>query len=443
MFTPQSPVATTGGVLFNRKEPKNAQGEDVPILNRRLEVRKDVKNAVFNNGKDITSLENRSAWKYRIPSTSVVNKVGDCKIFCCFGWRLTAAQILWLLNLVCFVVHTAMVFVVAYVAWRMKDMKIYGDDNPYLIKIFRVTARWQNETSQTFTFELEDNNYPIDIAWATLSFFLISAVFHFGAVVCGLFEHTWFVYFRQIDDAFCWFRWLEYSGSASLMGMLLGVSVGIREQNTLALIFVSYFVTMWLGLFTELYSRPVITKDKAVYNYPVGRLGFIEQPDYVRNPNALHLISQTHWEGERQVRDEDGKPYTDLNFDYVHAQRKSNYVRRMLPHILGIFPFTAALVVTINHLEYNKWKLEQETDLSMPFFVNAIIYGSYLLFSSFAVVQQVYQYLPPGYYFGSEICYCVLSLTAKLWLGGLMLVNVIGVEMRAEDALGAGALERR
>ena len=65
----------TGGIVFNRKEPRNAAGEIEPILNRRLEVRKDVQNHVFADGKDFTSLGDRHKFKYRIPGDSVVNKV--------------------------------------------------------------------------------------------------------------------------------------------------------------------------------------------------------------------------------------------------------------------------------------------------------------------------------------------------------------------------------
>ena len=430
----------TAGLVFNRRDPRNPAGEIQPILNRRLEQRDGVHNTIFNDGQDFTSLENRHKWKYRIPNDSVVNKTGDCRVGLCFGYRLTAAQWIWCLNFVCFLAHTTMVFVTAYYAWWSKDMSKYAT-NPYDIKIYRISANWTNSTTEGYAFKLEENGWPINIAWATLAFFLISAVFHLFAVVCGLFEHTWFCYWRQMDDAFCWWRWLEYSGSASLMGMLLAISVGIREQNTLALIFMALWTTMMLGWMTELYSRPVITADKANYKTPVGRLGFIESPDYVRNPNALHRLSQRQWEGERPTRDADGKPIALSNFDYLQAQRVSNYVRRMLPHILGIFPFTTVMVVIVYHLEYAKWRLRTETDQRMPWFVDAIIYGSLVLFSSFSMVQVLYQYLPPGFYFGSEICYCVLSLVAKLWLGLLMLFNVIMVESSAEDALGSAALQ--
>lgn len=42
--------------------------------------------------EDDMSIPIDSSEKYRIPYTSVVNKVGDCKLFFCCGWRLTAAQ---------------------------------------------------------------------------------------------------------------------------------------------------------------------------------------------------------------------------------------------------------------------------------------------------------------------------------------------------------------
>jgi hypothetical protein len=192
----RDPQVQTGGVVFNRKDPRNPSGEVQPILNRRLQPRDGVNNYVFNQGKDFTSLGDRHRFKYRIPDTSVVNKVGDCKLFCCLGWRLTAAQWIWILNLICFVAHTTMVFVTAYCAWWSKDMSKYGDDNPYAITIYRVTAKWTNESSQVYEFSMEPNDLPIDIAWSTIAFFLISSTFHLFALVVGLFEHTWFWYWR-------------------------------------------------------------------------------------------------------------------------------------------------------------------------------------------------------------------------------------------------------
>ena len=156
------PSLATGGIVFNRKDPRNPEGEIQPILNRRLEPREDVHNYVFNKGKDFTSIHDRHKWKYRIPADSVVNLVGDCKLGLCFGYRLTAAQWIWVLNLVCFLAHTTMVILTAYFAWWSKDLDKYGDVNPYHIKIYRVSAEWTNATNQAYLFTMEDNGWPID-----------------------------------------------------------------------------------------------------------------------------------------------------------------------------------------------------------------------------------------------------------------------------------------
>ena len=226
------------------------------------------------------------------------------------------------------------------------------------------------------------------------------------------------------------------------------------------------WTTQWLGFLNELYSRPVIHVDKTEYSYPVGRLGFVQKPDYRKNPNALHLISQSQWEGERPLRDNDGKPVA-TSFDYLHAQRVSNFLRRQIPYFLGCFPFMTYIIIIVYHLEYQKWRLREDNDgdLEIPSWVNLALYGTIFLFSSFAFVMPIYQvrfdhfqsthiqnthplllrfvqYLPPSYYWGSEVVYCLLSLSAKLWLGLLILVNVIMNEARAEDLLGASGLQR-
>jgi hypothetical protein len=212
------------------------------------------------------------------------------------------------------------------------------------------------------------------------------------------FRCSWFVYWRQLDDAFSWYRWLEYSGSCSIMGVMLALSVGIREQYLLTCIFMLYFTTMWLGFLTELYSRPAIIADTKNYQWPVGRLGFTGKPDYRNDPTALHLLSQDTWEGDRPIRDPTTGEAIASTAKFTQAQRCSNYFRRLVPHALGWFPFCTALAVTIHHLEYSRWQLETNTSLRMPNFVSMILYGSYLLFSSFTFVQLIFQWLPPGYY---------------------------------------------
>jgi hypothetical protein len=376
----------------------------------------------------------------RIPPTSVVNRVGDCGLC---GLRLTAAQLLWVTNFVCFLFHTTMVVVTFYFAWHNKNMSKYGDDDPYHIKIYRVSARWDNSTADGYEFAIEDNGIGFNLAWGTIFFFGISAVFHFVACIVGLFESTWLSYWRQIDDAFCWWRWLEYSASCSLMGILLSITLGIREEYTLTCFFVLLALTQSFGFLTELYSRPVLTRDATSYQWPVGRRGFTEAPDYTKDPNALHLISQTYWEGDRVLRDETGAP-TGSSTDLLHAQRTSNFVRRLVPYFLGFLPFMTYIVINVFHLEYQSARLYDETDgeMKIPGWVRAMLYGTFALFSSFSFVLPLYQYLPPSYYWGAELTYAVLSLAAKGFLGLVILLNVVMEEQRAESLLGAGGLEK-
>ena len=111
----------TAGALFNRPNPRDAKGEFVlpyvrsrdefaPFRNERMFVDADgfhverpenpkdwqqTRKYVPVSGKDWSGVRIASHMKYRIPNTSVVNKVGDIKSFLCCGYRLTAAQWIW------------------------------------------------------------------------------------------------------------------------------------------------------------------------------------------------------------------------------------------------------------------------------------------------------------------------------------------------------------
>ena len=50
-------------------------------------------------------------------------------------------------------------------------------------------------------------------------------------------------------------------------------------------------------------------------------------------------------------------------------------------------------------------------------------------------VQIIFQRLPPGFYWGSEMLYITLSLTAKLYLGFFLLINVLYADGSVEQAL--------
>ena len=412
----------TGGVLFNRKDPIDANGATVPILDREGKAREAVHAYVMNGGKDLTGQSDRSNGKYRIPRTSVVNRVGDCAVC---GTRMTAAQWIWCLNLVCLCVHTTMAFLTVYFAYWSKDLSRFSRD-PYDMPIYRVKSVWTNTTTEAFHFSLVETGFSLNIAVLVTTFFLISAFAHLFAVVAGLFEGLWFFYWRQLDDAFVFWRWIEYFASASVMVLLIALSLGIRELNTLILLFVCMGTTQVFGLLTELYSRPVIAKDTTDYKNPVGMLGFVGKPSYAVNERALHLISQDQWEGDTPIEKADGTPADPI--DYRKAQRTSNYIRRLVPFYCGWLPFTAVFVVLVVQLEWSRYESIQENSEDMPAWVRAVLYGSFMIFTSFAFVLPIFQWLSPAHYWGSELAYASLSLGSKLFLGLFFMFNVLLTE---------------
>ena len=116
----------------------------------------------------------------------------------------------------------------------------------------------------------------------------------------------------------------------------------------------------------------------------------------------------------------------------------------MVPHILGWFPMSSVWFWLFTQLENAKRDLSEVTDREIPTWVNAVIIGTFFIFMSFAVVQQVFQRLAPGFYWGSEVCYCILSLTAKMYLGWFLLINVLYVDgSTADETLRGGGAEAR
>lgn len=274
-----------------------------------------------------------------------------------------------------------------------------------------------------------------------------------------------------MDDAFCWWRWLEYTGSASVMAMGIAVSLGMREENILASIFLLHVCTMVCGFATELWSRPRSYPDGADYQWAAGPgkgyKGLVQysalkqevQPNNdgtstvilkAGNPNALKRIAQDEWEGDRPLRFYDSsapegerwKRYI-YNSGLVDLQYFLNFVRRMLPHAFGYIPMGGAWVMMIKFLETSKLdvkRLHNRDDLDIPDWVSVVLYGTVIIFWSFSVIQIIFQYLPPNYYWGSELIYCFMSLTSKLYLGLFLLINVVMVEGSAEDILGGGGV---
>lgn len=86
------------------------------------------------------------------------------------------------------------------------------------------------------------------------------------------------------------------------MALALSAVCGIREQNTLAYTFVSIWLMCMLGLYNELYSRPVVEADTTAYGWEKGPDKITGVPDLTKDRTALRSVSQLYWEASVPAR---------------------------------------------------------------------------------------------------------------------------------------------
>ena len=305
---------------------------------------------------------------------SVIHEEVD---FC--GMRPTRAQLIWVFNAFCFIAHTIWI-VVCFLAVRGKGDRMN-------VRVYRPRAIWNStaETGDGYDLDLVDNGMPLRIDILTISFFALSALAHFCVVIFGALPISNYFYWLQVERAFHWHRWAEYSISAPIMLLGIGLICGVRDQATLASIVVLMWTTIAMGFLTEIVSTPSEDLESWIGDEP-------------RN-------GQTKREA-----------------------RQLNYVRRMLPHVIGIFSYISAWAMILYGFTQSLDDVrEHDKELyeRMPKFVYAIVYGSFAIFTLFTIPQIRYQWIAPKYYYRAEYWYCTLSLFAKSYLGALLYVNVL------------------
>lgn len=277
--------------------------------------------------------------------------------------------VLW--NALALVGHLAGVLVT--VIFGVKD----NDFSKPTLALYRPTITW-NETSDTdggsrfdFTPGTELLDWELSLPLLTLIFFLLSAAAHAMALVPYLVFNRVF-YFEWISECKNPMRWVEYAFSASIMVLTIAYTSGIKTLYLLICIFMLSFVTMTFGWTTECLSRPA--------------------------PGGFDLAYQSKkWATE--------SPW-----------------QRLTPHALGYIPYLTMWAILMDSFYYNTRNVRDQ----MPPFVFAIVWSQAVLFTMFGVVQLVQQASNWGCenYWRGEVAYCVLSLTAKLLLGSILIANV-------------------
>ena len=220
----------------------------------------------------------------------------------------------------------------------------------------------------------------------TVAFFLLSFFFQGLTVLPGVFR--WYI--KLINSRYNVLRWLEYSISASLMGVIIGHLNGIDSFWTLLLIFTSLATTMLLGLAHEHMNALLRVLERSI------------QP------------KKTEWPGEI-ARAADPEAAALL--------RGGNaWVFRWACHLYGWIPYLGTWAVLAGSFFYSINK----SDTDPPAELAVIIYSLFFSFTGFAV-NQIMQYAEvwkwKDYRFG-ELSYIVLSYTSKSILAWTLFTGV-------------------
>jgi hypothetical protein len=274
-----------------------------------------------------------------------------------FGWveeyGISLGRDTWLrmLHGMCFIMH-ATFFVITLIV-------VDGNDMSVTVKRLRPYFGPRNEYFHTIR---PASIQIVAFDSMTLFFFGASATMHAMWLTLGSFEFAKPLLWYCLDNCLCWWRWAEYSVSASVMMVAIAITTGIADQNTLLGIFALSFITMWCGFFTEMVSRPA--------------------------RSARGEVDYDRWEGDPDALKADA---TDMDRRKNLRDRILNYGRRMFPHVMGFFPYAAAWFMIISNwndmlADRKSCEMVEEED-DAPTWVVLIVYGCFVIFSFFTFVQ--------------------------------------------------------
>jgi len=278
--------------------------------------------------------------------------------------------LLWLVNALCFVIHTGMGIAVLVQGAKGGDA--------LAIQTKTMVAIWQNRTTEGYTFEVKNADLVLRLDYLCATFAFLSSLSHFVICCFSHFGHTRNIfnlkyYYYGLYQCLVPWRWVEYSLSAPVMAVAICLTAGIRDVNLLAAGFFLQMSTILFGWLTEVFATPIY--------------------DHENNTRSWATKS---------------------------------VFSRLLPYFFGWIPYICAWAIFVAQFFRNvKAAKDSNPDgLRMPDFVYVIVLSEVLVFSLFAIPLPLYQAQEPNKYYQSEIWYAFLSLTSKTLLNGLLLANV-------------------
>ena len=135
------------------------------------------------------------------------HRVTKVHVLCCGVATLRRSEWLWGLHFLCFALHAAMT-VASYAA---------GADSDMSVTIYRIKPMWTNRGGN-YSYEVVESAHQfVQMHVVTALFFGFSAAMHGVWVFFGWHPRSKPLLWEFLDRCLCYWRWLEYSFSASLM----------------------------------------------------------------------------------------------------------------------------------------------------------------------------------------------------------------------------------
>lgn len=234
----------------------------------------------------------------------------------------------------------------------------------------------------------------VHIGAATAAFFGLSALFHLTWVINWWWSDKQTLYV-WLSRGFAPLRWIEYSFSAPLQFLTLLLIVGIRTESEVLAYATLISTTMSFGYLAELHAA-----------------------GWQDGANAGKKAVWRSGSGGKSVRDK---------------------LWRLHPHVLGFLPYIMAWVLIFRFFAQTMDDVkhafpDSPSDVIQPFIYTALSLTC-ATFSIFTCVQWFYLTRDtPRDFWESEAIYCILSMTSKLILGGILLFNVILADVQAEES---------
>ena len=297
-------------------------------------------------------------------------------------------RLFWYLHLAGAAAHLSGIVVAAFVAGPHIDVSV----PLYAARIETRTAALATQPGAVDVYMTRAGE--LRVVWLVFAWFGCSLLFHLlvlASWACGAID--W--YFEGLRRNVGWWRWAEYTVSASIMLLAATAMLGTRELRVVVASTLFIAVTMAFGFATEMVSERWIDRDA--------------QEPSTREFCGRRCVLRDRW-------DPSG----------------ASWRARLLFHVFGYLPFAAAWWLAFDSL-YAANEAWVESG-ALPEDAADALWAGFGLFVTFGLVQLVLQLLPsgPSLYWLGEVCYCVLSVAAKYTMAMLLLFRGL-----TEEALAA------